>query len=194
MKKNRVNIAVIGLSDIIYEGLSNILYRHGDRFTLYRTDSIDEIDILMVKIEINIAILNPESIINREKHFAKTRKQYKGVFWLALAYSFINTAILNEFDDSIYITDPDDIIFRKIDRFYKSRKKETRDELSSRERDVLVHLVQGLSSKEIADTLNISIHTVISHRKNISEKTGIRSLPGLTIYAISNNLIPFTKE
>ncbi|MFW5781575.1 MAG: response regulator transcription factor, partial [Bacteroidota bacterium] len=62
--------------------------------------------------------------------------------------------------------------------------------LSERETDVLVQLLKGLSNKEIAEKLHISKHTVISHRKNIVEKTGIKSLPGLTIYAISKKIIP----
>jgi DNA-binding NarL/FixJ family response regulator len=62
--------------------------------------------------------------------------------------------------------------------------------LSERETEVLIQLVKGLSHKEIADKLNISIHTVTSHRKNIIEKTGIKSLSGLTIYAITKKIIP----
>ena len=63
------------------------------------------------------------------------------------------------------------------------------DNLSERELDVLIQLVHGHSYKEIADSLNISIHTVVTHRKNITAKTGIRSPSGLAIYAISNNII-----
>ena len=194
MKKNRINIAVTGESDIIYEGLTNILYRYGDYISFYRTENIDELDILMIRVNINIAILNPGSIINRNRQFVKLRNKYKNTLWLALVYSFIDTKLINEFDDLIYITDTNDLIFRKIDRFRNSNKEKVRDDLSKREKDVLTHLVRGLSNKEIAEALNISIHTVISHRKNIAEKTGIRSLPGLTIYAISNKIIPVTKE
>ena len=50
-------------------------------------------------------------------------------------------------------------------------------------------LVQGNMNKEIADKLNISVHTVISHRKNITQKTGIKTQSGLTIYALSNKII-----
>ena len=63
------------------------------------------------------------------------------------------------------------------------------EELSEREKDVLVQIVNGLSNKEIADVLCISTHTVISHRKNISRKLNIHSAAGLTIYAIVNNLV-----
>ncbi|MEE4215055.1 MAG: LuxR C-terminal-related transcriptional regulator [Bacteroidales bacterium] len=194
MKKNRINIAVTGESDIIYEGLTNILYRYGDYISFYRTENIDELDILMIRVKINIAILNPGSIINRNRQFLKLRSKHKNTSWLALVYSFIDTKLINEFDDLIYITDTNDLIFKKIDRFHSSKTDKVRDDLSKREKDVLILLVRGLSNKEIAGELNISIHTVISHRKNIAEKTGIRSLPGLTIYAISNKIIPLNRE
>jgi DNA-binding NarL/FixJ family response regulator len=61
--------------------------------------------------------------------------------------------------------------------------------LTEREQEVLSALVRGLSNKEVADKLNISTHTAISHRKNIMRKTGVRSLPELTLYAISLGLI-----
>ncbi len=65
----------------------------------------------------------------------------------------------------------------------------TQEELSEREKDVLREIVQGKSNKEIADTLCISVHTVISHRKNITKKLSIHSPAGLTIYAISHSLV-----
>lgn len=63
------------------------------------------------------------------------------------------------------------------------------EELSDRERDVLIQVVRGLSNKEIADVLCISQHTVVSHRKHITRKLNIHSTAGLTIYAIVNHLI-----
>lgn len=64
--------------------------------------------------------------------------------------------------------------------------------LSERERDVLVKIANGLSNKEIADVLCISVHTVITHRKNITRKLNIHSTAGLTIYAIVNKLVNLT--
>lgn len=63
------------------------------------------------------------------------------------------------------------------------------EELSDREKEILISVAQGLLNKEIADRHNISINTVITHRKNITRKTGIRTVAGLTVYAILNNLI-----
>lgn len=62
-------------------------------------------------------------------------------------------------------------------------------ELTLREKEVIKLIALGLSNKEIAEKLFISIHTVISHRKNITEKLGIKSISGLTVYAIMNNLL-----
>lgn len=69
-----------------------------------------------------------------------------------------------------------------------ARAHESSD-LTDREKDVLKLVAHGHSNKEIADKLFISIHTVISHRQNITEKLGIKSISGLTVYAIINGLI-----
>ena len=73
----------------------------------------------------------------------------------------------------------------------RERKEESheREELSEREKEILVSVAKGMLNKEIADQYNISIHTVISHRKNISRKTGIKTVAGLTVYALLNGLI-----
>ena len=62
-------------------------------------------------------------------------------------------------------------------------------ELSAREKEILVAVAKGMLNKEIADLYNISIYTVISHRKNITRKTGIKTVAGLTVYALLYNLI-----
>lgn len=69
------------------------------------------------------------------------------------------------------------------------KNAESTESVSEREKEIIICLVQGLSNKEIAAKLFISVNTVITHRRNISRKLQIRSLAGLTIYAIANNLI-----
>lgn len=66
---------------------------------------------------------------------------------------------------------------------------DSREELSAREKEILVSVAHGLLNKEIADRHHISINTVITHRKNITRKTGIKTVAGLTAYAILNNLV-----
>ncbi len=66
----------------------------------------------------------------------------------------------------------------------------SREELTPRETDVLQGIAQGLLNKEIADRLHISINTVLTHRKNITAKLGIKTVSGLSLYAMMNGLIP----
>lgn len=70
----------------------------------------------------------------------------------------------------------------------KKTGPKTETQLSAREREVLKELAGGKTNKEIADTLCISINTVITHRKNISGKLGIHSVSGLSLYAVMNGI------
>lgn len=81
-----------------------------------------------------------------------------------------------------------DEVSQKISKMI-NKNPEGGDALSEREKDVIICLVQGMSNKEIADKLFISVNTVITHRRNIARKLQIHSPAGLTIYAIVNNLV-----
>lgn len=70
-----------------------------------------------------------------------------------------------------------------------NKNSDNNEALSEREKDVVISMVQGMTNKEIADHLCISINTVITHRRNIARKLQIHSPAGLTIYAIVNNLV-----
>ena len=80
---------------------------------------------------------------------------------------------------------------------FRGRRRDAEDDghesLSEREKEILVGVAKGLLNKEIADIYNISIYTVITHRKNITRKTGIKSVAGLTVYAILTGLIDMSE-
>lgn len=69
------------------------------------------------------------------------------------------------------------------------RTQDVGSALSEREKEVIVEVVKGLSNKEIAENMFISVNTVMTHRRNISKKLNIHSPAGLTIYAIVNGLV-----
>lgn len=192
MDKSRIKIAVYEPSHIVYEGISNLILRSDNHFSLYRINDLVDINDLILKEEINIVLINPTTLQNRFNQFIKLKQNNPEISWIALIYSYFDNESLNKFDDKISITEPSQQIIQKLLRT-TNQLKNTSDskvsELTEREIDILGQLLKGLSNKEIADKLNISIHTVISHRKNITEKTGIKSLPGLTIYAISKKII-----
>jgi len=89
----------------------------------------------------------------------------------------------------------DKILVPKIRKIEKKTQNEDlkivveAEELSEREKDIVRSVAKGFSNKEIADEHFISIHTVITHRRNISRKLGIHSSAGLTVFAILNKLV-----
>ena len=65
--------------------------------------------------------------------------------------------------------------------------------LTRREVEVMSLIVQGYINKEVADKLNIGLSTVITHRKNIMEKLGLKSVSALTIYAVTHGYVDIDK-
>lgn len=95
---------------------------------------------------------------------------------------------------TIYMYSSPDDIYGQIKPVFEKKNLiiDETEGLTKREVDVLELVALGHSNKEIADKLFISTHTVMSHRKNITEKLGIKSISGLTVYAIINNIIDTT--
>ena len=94
----------------------------------------------------------------------------------------------------ITIKAPQEIIIEQLQQLMTNDNStnlsgETNKDLSTRETDVLQLIVKGITNKEIADKLNISLNTVLTHRKNITAKLGIKTVSGLTFYAIMNGII-----
>lgn len=190
MDRNRVNVAIIESSQIVWEGLSTLLLKSNSRFFVYRVGNIDELQRFLVKEKVDVVIVNPSVVQNKECEFTKTKKNFPEADWIALVYSFYDKELLSKFDDFISVTDSLECIVTKLNHSQIGNSNiPSSEDLTEREVEVLILLTKGYSNKEIADKLNISIHTVISHRKNIVEKTDIKSLSGLTIYAISKKLI-----
>ncbi len=77
-------------------------------------------------------------------------------------------------------------ILQNSEFFYEENEN---SELTPREKEILKLIALGYTNQQIADKLFISPHTVITHRKNITKKLGIKSISGLTVYAILNNLV-----
>ena len=109
-------------------------------------------------------------------------------------FSCINTRVFLYFNpafDFINRTDSAQQLSEKlIDYIDKLRTTASpQSELSQREIEVLTLVASGKINKEIADALQISINTVLTHRKNISAKLGIKSVSGLSVYAMMNGYL-----
>ena len=112
---------------------------------------------------------------------------------IALVTSFVDASLLSKYDESISIFDDLERLSKKISGLLnvpsEEEDLENQDALSQREKEIVICVVKGMTNKEIAETLFLSIHTVITHRRNISKKLQIHSAAGLTIYAIVNKLV-----
>lgn len=114
--------------------------------------------------------------------------------YVAVLTSVINGTQLRGYDDYFTIVDDVDTLTAKVTHLLTTPDTDDeagteQDMLSQREKEIITCVVKGMTNKAIADQLFLSIHTVITHRRNIARKLQIHSPAGLTIYAIVNKLV-----
>ncbi len=180
-------VIIIHTSEIVLKGMSEILEGSlADEIVALRR--IDEI--------INYSELKGDLIIiASSSELGKNLPFLEQVFQNSTNLKFVSfyTEQPETYSDvAISLNDAPSLICYKINEVFNSAilgDDEADSELTRRELEVLQLITRGLSNKEIADHLYVSIHTVISHRKNISEKTGIKSASGLTMYAILKKIV-----
>lgn len=185
----KTRVLIIEPSEVIVEGLCAILGGQTRFKVLQPLTSLDGIDERLVTSKPDIIIINPTLAAQPATALGDVARPV-----LALVYQYVEPLVLKRYDGVIDIRDSRGTITETLIRVSQSFSADQQNsgggyELSRRETDVLVQVARGMTNKEIADTLNVSVHTVISHRKNIMHKTGIKSVAGLTVYAILNNLI-----
>lgn len=192
--ENRKKIVFIIPSDIVARGFESVLSRQGDFLVLENLMDYSK------PREARLRILDPDVVIVDPAVFDfRSRKDGRLLISelcdasvLALKGPAVTEDILRQYDGAVSLYDDAAGIVRKIRSAMDSRLPEPSgegNELSSREKEILVCVAQGMLNKEIADKFSLSIYTVITHRKNITRKTGIKTVAGLTVYAILNNLI-----
>ena len=176
---------------------------HGIREILSRYPEFEVIDTLpdLGHCTERLTLLSPDAVLVDPCLFDyQKRTSVRGVIpclheavLVAVLTGLIDDEALRQYDGSVHLYDEPAQIVRKLRKAIDSRDEHAgipeNYELSDRENEILVAVARGMTNKEIADRYNISIHTVISHRKNIARKTGIKSVSGLTVYALLNNMI-----
>jgi DNA-binding NarL/FixJ family response regulator len=142
----------------------------------------------------DILIVNPSMITGLTLRQVKDEGGCPDIKCIALLYSLVDKSVLRPFDEKINIYDSNDEIKQKLEQLYAEEihgKTDTDEQqtLSTREKEIVVCVVKGMTNRAIADRLFLSTHTVITHRRNIARKLQIHSASGLTVYAIVNKLI-----
>ena len=187
----RNRVIICEASEIIANGLAEVIDSMAQFDVVARIESPEHLNEKITASDANIVIINPLLLGYQNKEFInQLGKEHPQLIIIALATAYLDHSVLTPYSGVIEINDTRSKIISKMNEFAQSETTKKDDvELSKREIDVLVAVAKGMMNKEIADLMNISIHTVISHRKNITRKTGIKSVSGLTVYALLNNLI-----
>ena len=188
----RNRVIICETSEVITIGLADIIDGMAQFDVVARLDNPEHLSEKIVSSDANLLIINPSLLGFQNKSFlSQINKEHPQVAIVALVTTHLDQFMLTPYNGVIEISDTRSKIMSKMEEFAQSETAKNADdvELSKRETDVLVAVAKGMMNKEIADQMNISIHTVISHRKNITRKTGIKSVSGLTVYALLNNLI-----
>jgi DNA-binding CsgD family transcriptional regulator len=175
----KYNCLILEPSYLIRKGLVSFFREFKHIGLIFDAENLEETEDFRNHQQIHILITNDDFISKFDdddfllKYIIKHNKQSKG------------QNILN-------ILNPKDILINQISKDLESLNPKDDfigEQLSEREIGVLKEVALGKTNKEIAEALFISAHTVITHRKNITQKLGIKTVSGLTMYAIIHNLI-----
>lgn len=194
MRETIKRILIIEPSVIVAEGLRHIV----DNLAEYTVTGIlqdlgEDMETTLDDYDADLLVVDPAIFDTRTRSGGKDLiKNWINVPLIALITNAMDASLISAYDGAIYLTDKSDEIKQKLSATMRANPSDQRgdgEELSAREKEILVCVAKGLLNKEIADHFNISIYTVITHRKNITRKTGIKTVAGLTVYALLNNLI-----
>lgn len=193
IKKTR--IAIIEPSPVIRQGIKSLLKDHPEFEIANMYADLQAFQDGRQKPTFDMILINP-AIVSFYKQFNVRNlfPNYSGVI-IAILYGYADAQTLDSFDGTLDIYDDGGKMAKKLHRvrekFTEQPNGNSSDsvELSDREKEILISVAKGMSNKEIADKHFISVHTVMSHRKNITRKTGIKTVSGLTVYALFNNLV-----
>lgn len=186
-----ITIALIEPSAIICQGIIGILANAGMAHKTLTAENLRNFNEISIRNTPDVVMINPALIQNQVRELQAVRKKFPETHWIGIAYTLTDPQIISLLDDVIYINDSPGKLISSVQKLLNPNHNPNKgqENLSDREIDVLKLLVAGRANKEIADKLNISTHTVITHRKNITQKTGIKSVSGLTIYAVLKDII-----
>lgn len=193
---SKVNFIVIEPSFIVRNGLVKLINELPNAIVLREFNQVnrlfDTLNTLKVSaVVVNTSLLSNWSVTEKSK-LVEIKSQ---VSIIALSYSDNDESEkYKEFTDaSLSLLESRSSVVNKIKGVIRKHQTDSLQqetaELSEREITILKDVAMGFSSKEIADKNHISPHTVITHRKNITRKLGIKTVSGLVIYAILNKLI-----
>ncbi len=196
MQRDKIcRIVIVEPSAVVRAGLEALLSARTDIKVAACFESIDGCAERIASLHPDVVLINPVLVCQRSGSAVRSLfPEMNGSAVVAFVYGLFSERVLGQYDGVVTIHDGAGSIASKIRGALEStagRFPGESAELSEREREILISVAKGLANKEIAERHHISIYTVITHRKNITRKTGIKSVAGLTVYALLNNLIDY---
>ncbi len=185
----RITVAFLLPSPLLNIGVSTMLRRVNDAdFSISDVDMTEDVAAQIDELKPSLVIVDPSvSDCSWREHCQACNPLLKIV---GVLHAQVPQAVQKNLDDTFSIYDSVESISDAIRRNIKADDIDSRaKELSPREKDVIVGIVKGLSNKEIALDMSVSVNTVMTHRRNIASKLHIHTPAGLTIYAIVSNLV-----
>ncbi len=188
-----VEILIIEPSFLIREGIKTLLSQMEIAFRMDESDAVvHNLNRLIQKSNPGIVMINP-SMMKENLLINRSDPELSGVFFIALVQNDLPDALSSQFDALLHLCAAKTELIKETEEILTkagiiSSEKES-NTLSGREIDILRLVALGLTNNEISEKLFISVHTAMTHRKNITRKLGIKTVSGLTVYAILNKLI-----
>lgn len=190
-RDEKLHIVVADSSPVISAGLSFCLRRlPGIQAQTIETHSYADMIDCLKSSPIDIVVVNP-TFGGAFDPAALRRECADDIKVIAIEISPLDRHVRALYDDVISVVEDVPSMAGKIRKLSATLQPETddREPLSQREKEIIALVVKGMTNKEIAEHLFLSVHTVMTHRRNIARKLEIHSATGLTIYAIVNHLV-----
>ncbi|MDR1543952.1 MAG: LuxR C-terminal-related transcriptional regulator [Prevotellaceae bacterium] len=189
--KPQIKIVIAESSEIIRKGVAAVLKHIYHNVDFFYANELEQLKLALNRHKPDILFINPILVGSFGFNAFKKNILSANTKTVALQTVFLEQSILKDYDRAISIYDSEDFIGKKILSLINEppEKDKPQNVLSMREKDVILGVIKGLTNKQIADKLCLSVHTIITHRRNIASKLQIHSAAGLTIYAISNKLV-----
>lgn len=186
----RIHIAIVEPSVIIRNGVVSVLKRLNLDIDIVEISDMPQLQGLLEKHNPDVVIIDPTQIGMFSLQHIKENLSGSKKF-IALQSNLADASALKGYDEFISLYDSAEQIKAKVESVISENKQDDSDkqELSQREKEIVSCIVKGLTNKQIAEVLHLSVHTVMTHRRNISGKLQIHSSAGLAIYAIVNKLV-----
>lgn len=196
MSNTKKVLAVAETSYIIRKGLVYVLSQLPSVGKVVELKEMENINYQLDLLQPDAVLINPMLLGHSSRQDIRQQLNLdKKTSIIALVYNLIDEQFYRSYDAVIRINDSESKIEETLNNcLNKEQSNQTEQEgLSDREKEILISVVKGMSNKEIADHHNISIHTAITHRRNITRKLKVHSISGLTIYAIINKLVDISE-